>query len=103
DKVGSFIDNWQASGALDVDVGIGVDLKDHTRQPIIDVSVVTSDSTLNLTDYEVVLDAIDGTVTYSSSKGLQATDLQASLFDFPVVANIATTDAMTVQEVITIV
>lgn len=102
DKLGTFLDNWQAAGMLDVNVGLGVDLRDRTRQPEIRVGVVTTDSTLDMTNYDLELTGINGTVNYSNGGGLEAMDLTASLFDFPIEADITTAAAATPQETLTI-
>lgn len=101
-KLGGFLDNWEASGALDIKVALGVDLRDHTLPPTLKVEVATQDSVLNMTDYALELENINGVVNYSSRNGLGAEGLTARLFDFPVEAAITTAAASSPQETISI-
>lgn len=99
--LGGFLDNWQASGSLVVDVGLGIDLRSR-GQPLVQVNTRTTDSSLDMRDYDLQIENIVGSVNYSSKAGLSADGLAARLFDFPLTASITTRDAATPRQTITI-
>ncbi len=94
DAIGPFIDTWQATGAIGVDIALdiplGADAAEREDERIIDVRVLSHDSALTLTDYALTIDAINGLVRYHSASGLAATALSANMFDFPIVVGIDT-------------
>ena len=102
DVLGNFLDNWQAAGTLSVKAGVGVDLQQRDQRPYVNVITNTSDSQLDLTDYDLQLSDIAGDVRYSTDNGLTADGLKAQLFDYPLQASIATRSASTPQQTITI-
>jgi uncharacterized protein (TIGR02099 family) len=92
--IGPFIDTWQASGQIGVDIALdfplGLNAEQRADERVIDVGVHSTGSQLVLTDYALTVDDIDGLVHYNSSSGLQAEALNARMFDFPISANIET-------------
>ncbi|MEY4642205.1 MAG: hypothetical protein RLZZ227_2199 [Pseudomonadota bacterium] len=94
EAIGSFIDNWEASGEVGVDIALDIPLgaraKERQDERIIDVKVLTSGSELLLPDYALTLSDINGLVNYHSATGLAATAIEARLFDFPVAVGIET-------------
>ncbi len=100
--IGVFMDKWQATGDLALKVGIGIDLHDHDKAPLVSVNTVTHNSVLDMTDFDLQLKKIDGEISYSSKQGLQAGKLAASLFDSPLKAMITTRAPGTEQQTVTI-
>jgi uncharacterized protein (TIGR02099 family) len=96
DAIGPFIDNWQASGSIGIDVALaiplGADAEERSAERIIDVNVLSTASELQLPDYALTISDINGRVSYHSTSGLAASGLSARLFDFPIVAGIETLD-----------
>jgi uncharacterized protein (TIGR02099 family) len=94
DAIGPVIDTWLASGAIDVDVALDIPLGDNAAaredERVIDVNVRSNGSELVLSDYALTIDDIRGLVRYNSATGLSARDVDARLFDFPIVAGIET-------------
>jgi uncharacterized protein (TIGR02099 family) len=93
DTLGSFLDTWQATGEIGIDVGLGVDLGNKPKPPHIEVFTNTSNSYLNLADIDLQFDGIDGAINYSTKQGLYADKLQAQLFAMPITASISTEQA----------
>ncbi len=100
--IGAFMDKWAASGNIALNVGIGVDLHDHNKPPLVSVNTLTHNSELDMADFDLQLKKIDGEISYSSKQGLQAAKLSASLFDSPLKAVITTRSPGTEQQAITI-
>jgi uncharacterized protein (TIGR02099 family) len=100
--LGTFLDTWQATGEIGIDVGIGVDLGNKPTPPHIDVLTNISNSQLNLADIDLQFEAIDGAIHYSSKQGLSADKLQARLFAKPITASISTEHANTPTQSIVI-
>lgn len=109
DAIGPVIDTWLASGAIDVDVALDIPLGDNTAEredervvdgrvidvpvidaPVIDVRVQSNGSELVLSNYALTIDDIRGLVRYNSATGLSAENVDARMFDFPIVAGIET-------------
>ncbi|HEY0962707.1 MAG TPA: YhdP family protein [Pseudomonadales bacterium] len=109
EAIGPVIDTWLASGAIDVDVALDIPLGMRAAAsageavneapvidapvidaPVIDVRVQSNGSQLVLSNYALTIDEIHGLVRYHSTSGLAADDLDARMFDFPVVASIET-------------
>lgn len=92
--IGPFIDTWQATGQIGVDIALDIPLGANAAQRederVIDVKVQSTGSELVLTDYALTVDDINGLVRYHSANGLQAEALSATMFDFPIVAGIET-------------
>ncbi len=92
--IGDFIDTWQASGQIGVDISLafplGANAAQRDDERVIDVQVQSTGSELILTDYALTVDDINGLVGYHSANGLQAEALSARMFDFPIVAGIET-------------
>jgi uncharacterized protein (TIGR02099 family) len=92
DAIGPVIDNWEAAGRIGVDIALDIPLGGNSGQRedqrIIDVKVQSTDSQLVLNDYALTIDDIDGLVSYHSATGLSASAVNASMFDFPIVAGI---------------
>ena len=99
--IGDFIDNWQATGSLAINVGLGVDLRSGT-QPLVQVKTMTNDALLDLRDYDLQIENIVGKVDFDTRRGLSAEALTAQLFDFPLKATITTLDPATPQQAINI-
>ncbi len=96
DAIGPFIDNWQASGLVDVDIALdlplGTNAAERGAERVIDVNVISTASELTLPDYALTIGDINGGVRYHSATGLLAEGVSARLFDFPIVAGIETRD-----------
>ncbi len=92
--IGPFIDNWQASGQIAINIALDIPLSGNVAageaERIIDVNVLSTDSELALPDYALTISAINGPVRYHSASGLTANALSARLFDFPIVVGIET-------------
>lgn len=92
--IGPFMDNWQASGEVAIDIALDIPLGANSAQReaerIIDVNVRSTASELTLPDYALTLSDINGPVRYHSVTGLAAEALDARLFDQPIVAAIET-------------
>ncbi|MES2605546.1 MAG: YhdP family protein [Pseudomonadota bacterium] len=100
--LGSFLDNWQAAGTLALNVGVGVDLRQPDQKPYVNVVTTTTDSRLDLTDFDLQLGDIAGEIRYSSDSGLEADGLAARLFDYPLQATITTEAAGTPAQTVKI-
>lgn len=109
EAIGPVIDTWLASGAIDVDVGLDIPLGMATSEstnapaidtpvidvpvinvPVINVRVQSNGSELILSDYALTIGDIQGLVRYHSATGLSADNVDARMFDFPIVASIET-------------
>jgi len=88
--IGDFLDNWQATGAVDVALNLNIPLGANQAADVVSINVVSTDSELQIKDYGLTFTDINGTVTYNSIDGLNATALDARLFDYPVTAGITT-------------
>lgn len=90
DNIGTFLDNWQSSGSLDIGLELAIPLGANPDPDNIDIVVQSTGSEIFMPDYALGIGAINGEVTYSNTKGLNATALSARLFDAPLEASIAT-------------
>ena len=90
EQTGDFMDNWEGSGNLNIDIGLSIPIGANTADPDVSVVVNSSGSALFLPDYQLGISAINGNVIYNSHDGLGAEAVSASLFDFPVILDITT-------------
>jgi uncharacterized protein (TIGR02099 family) len=93
DNIGSFLDNWQSSGNLAIDLDLAIPLGANPDPDTINVVVHSTASELIMPDYDLTIGDINGEISYSSSYGLNASALTARLFDAPLAANITTLGA----------
>jgi len=91
DLIGSTFDDWQASGQLSTALSLGIPLGDNPRERVIDVAVLSRDSTLFIPDYSLEFSEVKGLVRYREAVGLTTDKLTASLFGETVNANINST------------
>jgi uncharacterized protein (TIGR02099 family) len=92
--IGSYLDNWQLEGDLDVDVQLGIPLNNSGLENDIRVTAIALGNTLEIPEYDLSFSGIRGPINFSNSSGLQATGLSASLFGFPVANQISTDDGV---------
>ena len=90
ETIGTALDNWKASGSLDLRVALGIPLGDTLKTQEIAVDVQSSDSTLRLNDQLLDISALNGLISYTHDKGLQAEQLSARIFDADVELGIVT-------------
>lgn len=102
ETVGSFLDSWQGKGTLALKVGLGIDLHDHKKPPHVHVQTRTSDSELDMKDFDLQFAGIKGEVVFDTRHGLAANRLASRLFDADIMASISTTRAGSPQQVIKI-
>ena len=95
DSVGSLLDDWSASGALDLQVGLAIPLGANDLSQSVDVKVQSHHSRLYLQEQQLEISAIDGEVRYDSSSGLHAEALAARLFDGEAVVAIGSDSSAT--------
>lgn len=88
DTIGDYIDNWKASGVVDLDLSFRIPLNLEAEEPLIQISVLSDNSDLLIPDYGLHFETISGRVNYSSEDGLMADDLSARLFEFPITVGI---------------
>ncbi|HHX82849.1 MAG TPA: TIGR02099 family protein, partial [Pseudomonadaceae bacterium] len=88
-SIGSLLDDWAATGALDLQVGLAIPLGTDELSQSVEVRVVSDNSSLYLQDQHLAISAIDGEVRYDSSRGLNADSLTARLFDADAVVAIS--------------
>ncbi|MES2626398.1 MAG: YhdP family protein [Pseudomonadota bacterium] len=90
DNIGSFLDNWQSFGNLAIGLNLAIPLGINSDPDRIDVSVQSTGSELVMPDYDLVINDINGEITYNNLAGLNATALTARLFNAPLEASITT-------------
>jgi len=88
DSFGTIFDTWQPTGRLGISLNLQVPVGDNPVPQQIAVDVHSLGSTLVIPEYSLQFDNVLGQVRYTTDGGLQARDLSASLFDFPIVASI---------------
>ena len=90
-SIGDFLDDWQGSGNIHVDIGLGIPLNNTFLNTDVDVKVVSNLSTLTIPEYALSIDDLRGSIVYDSEAGLSANALSGRLFDFPIAATIEPT------------
>src|SRR5690606_29641972 len=89
---GPFLDDWQGSGELSVDLALEIPLGGAGFEQVVDVEVRSNASSLAIPAQALAISEIAGDIRYHSADGLQASDLTGTLFGFPLRADIATRD-----------
>lgn len=87
--VGSTLNNWDASGMLDLNVNLQIPLGNNNSQQKIAVIAQSLNSTLHIKDYSLDINSINGQLNYHQDIGLQAKGLNAVMFSSPVKIAIA--------------
>ena len=87
--LGKSFDAWELSGALDGEVELTIPLQANQPGQRQDVRIGLADSTLNMTDLNLVFEQLNGNLRYRSEAGLEASALSAQLWQQPLLASIS--------------
>ena len=85
---GNYIAQWQGQGEVDLALDLRIPLGIAQSVPAVDVGLQLHDVTLNIPEFELRFDAVNGAMQYSSSTGLAGQGLSATLFDEPIFVNL---------------
>ncbi|MDT8399749.1 MAG: DUF3971 domain-containing protein, partial [Pseudomonadales bacterium] len=88
--IGDYIDSWQAAGLLDVNAHLRMPLGMTDQTALVEVSVASESSQLTIPDYGLAFENLAGRMDYSTVAGLHAENLRATLFGYPISADILT-------------
>jgi uncharacterized protein YhdP len=86
-------EHWSGAGdmqgAARLEIPIGTDAA--ARAALTDVDLLLSDNAIEMPDFDLVIDRLDGLIRYQNESGLTSSDLTGRLFERPVSGTIATT------------
>ncbi|MEH6559039.1 MAG: YhdP family protein [Oceanicoccus sp.] len=86
--VGGAFQHWQLSGVATAAVNLGIPLAGANAAADIDVAVDLKQAKLNIPEYRLEFDHIDGPVTYDSLRGIRSSSLKARLYKKSVIVNV---------------
>ncbi|MCZ6641852.1 MAG: DUF3971 domain-containing protein, partial [Gammaproteobacteria bacterium] len=80
---------WSGSGQLKLDGGLHIPLKPFQTEAAgdeiaINLAITLTDATLDMPDYRLILEALDGTVDYRYPHDVNAVEITGTMFDRPV-------------------
>ncbi|WP_101757616.1 YhdP family protein [Oceanicoccus sp. KOV_DT_Chl] len=90
--VGGAFNSWELAGKADAAIKLDIPLAGTDEQPVIDVAVDLSASTLSIPDYRVKFDHLNGRLNYNTGKGISAVGITARFFEKPVQLQVAQND-----------
>lgn len=88
DALGEALDDWEASGQLELEMDLRLGLGAEELAPVIDLWISSRGSRLRMHDLDLDISELDGELYYSTEGGLQARSLQGSLFGRPLATDI---------------
>lgn len=89
-QLGNAFDHWQSTaGTLNSHVLLQIPLLDAPAPAVQDVQLQLTNTDLLLEELRLPVSTLSGNIRYHTDTGLTAPDLQATLFNAPVTANIA--------------
>lgn len=102
DVLGTGLDDWQLSGAMDAQVQLHIPLKAGESGSRQQVNVALDNASLSMTGLGLEFDRVNGELEYTDQRGLNATSVSARLWEQPLALNIGSvrstqTQAMTTR------
>ncbi len=91
DITSAMAESWSGTGEISSILSLDVPVGDRSGDEVgIDLSVDLNDNDLDMSDFDLFVEALSGNMTYRNQDGLQAASFTASIFDEPVTGNIKT-------------
>lgn len=87
--VAGSLNNWILSGNHQTNLGLKIPFGQSNKQLKVDVSTALYDSALTIPSVDLTFNQLNGSIAYSTTKGLFSQKLQSQLFDNNVIASIS--------------